>query len=60
MEPAIAVSLNVQLERNVLTDNVLKSNQLTQSIHVGLLNVVMEQSVKMENVLLKQLINAHV
>lgn len=60
MEPAIAVSLNVQLERNVLTDNALKSNQLTQSIHVGLLNVVMEQSVKMENVLLKQLINAHV
>jgi len=59
MEPAIAVSLNVQLERNVLTDNALKSNQLTQSIHAGLLNVVMEQSVKMENVFLKQLINAH-
>lgn len=59
MEPAIAVSLNVQLERNVLTDNALKSNQLTLSIHVGLLNVVMEQSVKMENVLLKLLINAH-
>lgn len=59
MEPAIAVSLNAHLERNVLTDNALKSNQLTQSIHAGLLNVVMEQYAKMENVFLKQLINAY-
>jgi len=59
MEPAIAVSLNAHLERNVLTDNALKSNQLTQSIHAGLLSVVMEQYAKMENVFLKQLINAH-
>lgn len=59
MEPAIAVSLNAHLERNVLTDNALKSNQLTQSIHAGLSNVVMDQYAKMENVFLKQLINAH-
>lgn len=54
MEPVIAASSSVVQNNNAWMDNALTYNQLILLIHAGLLNVVMELSVKMENVLLKQ------
>lgn len=58
MEPVIVASSNVHLANNALMDNALSCIQLTQLTHAGLLNVVLGQFVKMENVLLKLTINA--